>query len=501
MLIFIGFCNGAYTHLCEVVFVSIFVFVVVFCHKNEEKLHQDLFANYNPAVRPVVNDSDTVNVTFGLMLCQLVDVQERNQLLVISTVISQKWKNPYLTWDPEKYSNITEIRVDPAKVWKPDIVLYNNVAEDRLFAENFGTLKSRVIVDNTGYTTWLTPLILSSNCDMNLKYFPFDTQKCPLKFGSWTHNMHRLNIINDRDSAILDKFANHTEWYLVSAKAIRKEEMYICCPEVYPDVTYTIELRRRSLFYVCNLIFPLVIISLLPILSFVLPSDSGERISLVIALLLSLTVYSMIVSSIIPDTSDSVPLVSIFYLSVFFEMVVMIVILCYIMTLHHKAACDPPMPNWMRKFILNWLANLLKIHKNNQDSPLPTGDNSKSSNLLVIDYNSLIYQSNCTLTSISKLEDFCFEKIESRIEKKTPDSSTIQNIKTTQEEISSNIVKTLAKMDCFTEEIHRNELKVKLINEWKIVAITLDKCAFFGFAVLYVLTIVGCFSLSPGYKS
>ena len=72
--------------------------------------------------------------------------------------------------------------------------------------------------------------------------------------------------------------------------------------------------------------------------------------SLAITLLLSLTVFMTIVADIIPDTSDAIPLVSIFHLAALYEMVIMIVVLCYNMTLHHKDAGDPPMPNWMRRY-------------------------------------------------------------------------------------------------------------------------------------------------------
>ena len=37
----------------------------------------------------------------------------------------QKWKNPYLQWDPSSYDNIRQIVVDPKEVWVPDIVLAN----------------------------------------------------------------------------------------------------------------------------------------------------------------------------------------------------------------------------------------------------------------------------------------------------------------------------------------------------------------------------------------
>ena len=36
---------------------------------------------------------------------------------------------------------------------------------------------------------------------------------------------------------------------------------YSCCEEPYPDITYTIRMRRRPMFYVFNLILPCVLIN------------------------------------------------------------------------------------------------------------------------------------------------------------------------------------------------------------------------------------------------
>ncbi len=46
--------------------------------------------------------------------------------------------------------------------------------------------------------------------------------------------------------------------------------------------------RRKTLFYTVNLLIPCVAINMLTVLTFYLPSDSGEKISLCISILLSL---------------------------------------------------------------------------------------------------------------------------------------------------------------------------------------------------------------------
>lgn len=60
----------------------------------------------------------------------------------------------------------------------------------------------------------------------------------------------------------------------------RTESFYECCKEPYPDITFTVTMRRRTLYYGLNLLIPCVLISALALLVFLLPADSGEKISL-----------------------------------------------------------------------------------------------------------------------------------------------------------------------------------------------------------------------------
>lgn len=55
---------------------------------------------------------------------------------------------------------------------------------------------------------------------------------------------------------------------------------YACCPEPYVDITFTIKIRRRTLYYFFNLIVPCVLISSMALLGFTLPPDCGEKLTL-----------------------------------------------------------------------------------------------------------------------------------------------------------------------------------------------------------------------------
>ena len=67
---------------------------------------------------------------------------------------------------------------------------------------------------------------------------------------------------------------------MLDVPAERNEVFYECCPAPYLDITFTIKIRRRTLYYFFNLIVPCVLIASMAVLGFTLPSDSGEKLSL-----------------------------------------------------------------------------------------------------------------------------------------------------------------------------------------------------------------------------
>ncbi|TMS12739.1 Neuronal acetylcholine receptor subunit alpha-2 [Larimichthys crocea] len=91
----------------------------------EDDLFKTLFAGYNKWSRPVPNISDVVIVKFGLSIAQLIDVDEKNQMMTTNVWLKQEWNDYKLRWRPSDYDNVTSIRVPSELIWVPDIVLYN----------------------------------------------------------------------------------------------------------------------------------------------------------------------------------------------------------------------------------------------------------------------------------------------------------------------------------------------------------------------------------------
>lgn len=107
----------------------------------------------------------------------------------------------------------------------------------------------------------------------------------------------------------ISNYIPNSEWTLIKLHAVRNVVYYSCCAEPYPDVTYSIQIRRKPLFYVFNMILPCLLITLVALLGFYIPSDSGEKVTMGITTLLSMTVFLMLVAENMPPTSDVLPLV------------------------------------------------------------------------------------------------------------------------------------------------------------------------------------------------
>ncbi|XP_061451065.1 LOW QUALITY PROTEIN: neuronal acetylcholine receptor subunit alpha-5 [Rhineura floridana] len=255
-----------------------------FIAKSEDRLFKYLFDDYERWVCPVEHLNDTIKVKFGLAISQLVDVDEKNQLMTTNVWLKQEWVDVKLKWDPKDYAGITSIRVPSDSIWIQEIALYDN-ADGR-----FEGTSTKTVLKHDGTVAWNPPANYKSSCTIDVTYFPFDLQNCSMKFGSWTYDGSQVDIILVDDEVDKRVFFDNGEWEIVTATGIRGNRTDGCC--WYPFITYSFIIRRLPLFYTLFLIIPCIGLSFLTVLVFYLPSYEGEKISLCTSVLVSLTVFS-----------------------------------------------------------------------------------------------------------------------------------------------------------------------------------------------------------------
>ncbi|XP_017142831.1 acetylcholine receptor subunit alpha-like 2 [Drosophila miranda] len=349
--------------LCLLV-VFLLLCETVQANPDAKRLYDDLLSNYNRLIRPVSNNTDTVLVKLGLRLSQLIDLNLKDQILTTNVWLEHEWQDHKFKWDPSEYGGVTELYVPSEHIWLPDIVLYNNAD-----GEYVVTTMTKAILHYTGKVVWTPPAIFKSSCEIDVRYFPFDQQTCFMKFGSWTYDGDQIDLKhisqkNDKDNKVeigidLREYYPSVEWDILGVPAERHEKYYPCCAEPYPDIFFNITLRRKTLFYTVNLIIPCVGISYLSVLVFYLPADSGEKIALCISILLSQTMFFLLISEIIPSTSLALPLLGKYLLFTMLLVGLSVVITIIILNIHYRKPSTHKMRPWIRAFFIKRLPKLL----------------------------------------------------------------------------------------------------------------------------------------------
>ncbi|XP_028605086.1 acetylcholine receptor subunit alpha [Podarcis muralis] len=329
--------------------------VLVLGSDHETRLVADLFEHYNKVIRPVSNHYESVNVTVGLQLIQLINVDEVNQIVATNVRLKQQWKDVNLKWKPEDYGGVKQIRIASSELWRPDLVLYNNADGDFAIVQD-----TKVLLDYTGHITWTPPAIFKSYCEIIVTHFPFDEQNCSMKLGTWTYDGTMVAIFPESDRPDLSNFMPSGEWIMKDYRGWKHWVTYACCPDTpYLDITYHFVLQRLPLYFIVNVIIPCLLFSFLTGLVFYLPTDSGEKMTLSISVLLSLTVFLLVIVELIPSTSSAVPLIGKYMLFTMVFVIASIIITVIVINTHHRSPSTHTMPQWVRKIFIETIPNVM----------------------------------------------------------------------------------------------------------------------------------------------
>ena len=77
--------------------------------------------------------------------------------------------------------------------------------------------------------------------------------------------------------------------------AKRYEKLDPCCKDPFVYITYYLVIWRKPKFFLFNYIQPSVLINILALFVFLIPAESGEKITLGISTMLNMTIFLMTV--------------------------------------------------------------------------------------------------------------------------------------------------------------------------------------------------------------
>lgn len=264
----------------------------------EKDIITNLFTSDTQDAMPRTNTSEEIRITMDLTLLSIVEVNEKKRTFKVRAFLEVKWNNKFLTWEPHEYGGIHRISVPNYKIWQPDLALLDTY--DSL--TDLGQVDGKAIVDYTGNVTIWPYKLYTVGCAIKARKFPFDVQTCHLDFLSWTNPVSVLDLQTSRAELSRDRYQENEEWWLEHMQITYYLQPY--GDDHWAHVKYTFTLRRKWLFYILNIIAPIMCISLLNITTFLLPASSGEKITLCISTFLTLAVFLTIITNSLPESSE-----------------------------------------------------------------------------------------------------------------------------------------------------------------------------------------------------
>ncbi|XP_049484445.1 5-hydroxytryptamine receptor 3E-like [Panthera uncia] len=285
------------------------------------------------AFRPVTNFSipTLVNISFTM-----------------SAILDVVWDNPFIRWNPEECEGITKISVATKNLWLPDIFIVEFMNVDK-------TPKGlTAYVSNEGRIRYKKPMKVTSICNLDIFYFPFDQQNCTLTFSSFLYTVENMLLGMEKEvweiaDTSRDIVQTHGEWELLGInKATPKMSLGT---SLYDQIMFYVAIRRRPRLYIINLLVPSGFLVAIDALSFYLPAESGNRAPFKITLLLGYNVFLLMMNELLP--TNGTPLISVYFALCLSLMVVSLLETIFITYLLHLATSQPPpMPQWLHSLIL-----------------------------------------------------------------------------------------------------------------------------------------------------
>ncbi|XP_056001747.1 neuronal acetylcholine receptor subunit beta-3-like [Ostrea edulis] len=263
-----------------------------------------ILQNYSSTMKPRWNQNEIVNVSIYMSIDSVEEVDEKLQQISIFAWFNVQWDDEFLIWNETEYSEIKIITVPYQKVWVPDLCILNSKDNNHDLGPH-----PTVTVTSNGHVMWFPGEKIVATCDMKMTKFPFDEQQCEFDVSPWqiTDQIQKL-IPRNRSINDAKLISENGEWEIMtftySSEYLTEFDMTI--------IHYSLRLRRRYLYFVLNMLVPIMTLSILNSVTFFIPLESGERIQYSLTLFLAFTVFLTIFEKMMPQNSTAVPYISVY---------------------------------------------------------------------------------------------------------------------------------------------------------------------------------------------
>lgn len=303
-----------------------------------DRLYNDMIvaSKYNRRTRPVRAKYTPVNVNITFNMVTIQSFNELDGELTVVGVFQLSWYDERIVWDPAKYDGTYTILVPQVEVWYPPAFLTNPLES----VEKIGQVGVDVRYSYTGMAIWVVGDVFKSSCEVDMSFYPYDVQTCTMQYAAVGHAVSEIQFFSPKDRFDREYFHPNGEWEFLDST--------ITVSDIVGFSSFRLQLRmkRRSDFYIMNIIIPVVLLLVMNVCVFILPAESGEKVSYAITVLLALAVYMTLISDHMPRISEPMSYISYFLLFSLLLSAVMCILTIYILRVYHRDR-NIPVPGFL----------------------------------------------------------------------------------------------------------------------------------------------------------
>ncbi|XP_031784304.1 nicotinic acetylcholine receptor alpha 10 subunit isoform X3 [Nasonia vitripennis] len=206
------------------------------------RLNRYLFCDYDITVRPVIHHKNATNISIHFDPLR-IDFMDESSTFILHTWNTWSWMDEFLTWNPKDFDGINETRVESAKIWTPDLALYNSAD---MTETQIGIPSVPCILVNDGQLVCIAPVKYVTHCTTDFTYWPYDEQTCNIRLSSWNNHALDINIDYNNSTIEMGYYKTNNEWDVRAFILKEHVKYYDCCPETFwSTIVPTFILRRH----------------------------------------------------------------------------------------------------------------------------------------------------------------------------------------------------------------------------------------------------------------
>ncbi|CAF2081197.1 unnamed protein product [Rotaria magnacalcarata] len=467
---------------------------------HEKRLIRDLLNNY-PTIyaRPIRNVSEPINVTFGLTLIQLFDLGSSGQRMQTNTWKTLIWQDMNLVWNPVDYGGLATVCLPADSIWTPDVVLYN-YADERL--KDWREISA--VIQNTGDILYVPATMQFSVCFLDITKFPYDIHQCSLKYRSWTYDFSKV-VLSFKDNIPgldMTAYLNSNEW-----KVIPLEAKKTITNDTFSLLTFTMIIQRKGGLYGYILILPCLLLSAATMVVFWIPPESPAKMILTISIFSGLFLLLLLLAESIPGGGGT-PQIGYYYCVNMVVVSVTAVLATIVIHIYVRGDRRQGVPPSIRRLFLQYLAqfycmapkpspNLVCTVASRLGSPVPGALVLPEKIFLTPHYHEEEFSKKLKLLK-QRFHDFHRQQQKQQqqqnsVEGTTTTTDTIAALSINLRSIENDLKEIRDYLRHMKQKIEDTDRSNKAADDWKQVALVLDRTFFFAYFGWLILSLIVMF--------